>query len=215
MNFIVLCSSNGTTFQAILDRIADGSLTANCLGLITDSKKRGCIEKAKKSGVPVTVVEKKEEESREEYDKRLYEIINVMVSSTNHDIPRRARDDMVVVCAGWMHIFSTWFIQQFPNRILNVHPALLPKYGGKGMYGIKVHQEVIKNHEKESGMTIHIVTEDVDKGPVLLQKKCPVLPDDTPEKLKERVQKLEKEWYPKVLQMLTFPPPAGEGQSLS
>lgn len=75
---------------------------------------------------------------------------------------------------------------------------------------MKVHEEVLKNHEQESGMTIHIVTEEVDKGPILLQKKCPVLPTDTPETLQKRVQELEKEWYPKVLQMLNFPSPKGD-----
>ena len=198
MNFIVLCSSNGTTFQAVLDRMADGSLTAKCLGLITDRNDRGCIAKAKKSGIPVTVVQHKKNESHEDYDRRIFDLhtTHYKLLTTNYFLS----------CMGWMHIFSPWFIQQFPNRILNVHPAILPKYGGKGMYGIKVHQEVIKNHEQESGMTIHIVTEDIDDGPILLQKKCPVLPDDTPETLKNRVQELEKEWYPKVLQMLTSSP---------
>ncbi|MBI3336153.1 phosphoribosylglycinamide formyltransferase [Candidatus Peregrinibacteria bacterium] len=195
MNFIVLCSSNGTTFHAVLDRIADESLTAKCLGLITDSGERGCIEKAKRAGVPVQVVEKKKSESREEYDKKLHKMI---------------QGDIYIACMGWMHIFSPWFIRQFQNRILNVHPALLPKYGGKGMYGIKVHEEVLRHKEKESGMTIHMVTEQVDEGPILLQKKCPVLPDDTPETLQKRVQELEKEWYPKILQNIeegTIQPP--------
>ena len=205
-------------FQAVLDRMADGSLTAKCLGLIADSEKRGCVEKAKREGVPVRVVEKKKGESREEYDKRLHKEI-IFLQHQPFDGSRRPachgaphhdtkgwQDDVCIACMGWMHIFSPWFVKQFPNRILNVHPALLPKYGGKGMYGIKVHQEVIKNHEQESGMTIHIVTKEVDQGPILFQKKCPVLPDDTPDILQKRVQELEKELSPKVLQMLASSP---------
>ncbi len=103
---------------------------------------------------------------------------------------------------GWMWIHTPWFIKQHEGKILNVHPALLPKYGGKGMYGHHVHDAVLKSGDKETGMTIHVMDSGVDTGKILLQKTCPVLPDDDASTLQERVQELEKEWYPKVLEMI-------------
>lgn len=200
MSFIVLSSSRGTTFQATLDRIADGSLTAKCLGLITDAPDRGCIEKAKKANIPVSIVEKRNDESREDFDKRIHQAILDLLGA--HRSPLIADRSVVVACMGWMWILTPWFIKQWPNRILNVHPALLPKFGGKGMYGHHVHDAVLKAGESESGITIHLMDEGVDTGKILLQKSCPVLPDDTAESLQARVQELEKEWYPRVLEMI-------------
>ena len=191
MDFVVLSSSRGTTFQAVIDRMKDGSLTAQCLGLVTDRADRGCSEKARAAGIAVSVVEKREGESREAYDRRLDEAI--LGSSSG---------PAVIAALGWMSILSPWFINKWSDRIINVHPALLPKYGGAGMYGDKVHQAVLASGDTESGITIHFMDEGVDTGKVLLLKKCPVLPGDTVESLKERVQGLEKEWYPKVLQMM-------------
>ena len=200
MSFIVLSSSRGTTFQATLDRIADGSLTSKCLGLITDAPDRGCIEKAKIAGIPVSIVEKRPNESREQYDRRVDAAIHDLVKQSPD--PRSPIPDPLVACMGWMWILTPWFIKQWPNRILNVHPALLPKFGGKGMYGHHVHDAVLKAKESESGITIHLMDEGVDTGKILLQKSCPVLPDDTAASLQARVQELEKQWYPKVLQMI-------------
>ena len=202
MNFIVLSSSRGTTFQSTIDRMNDGSLTAKCLGLITDSPDRGCIEKAKAANIPVSIVEKHEEETREEYDKRLNQAILDLSRKNIADRLPLTADRFIVACMGWLWILSPWFIQQFPNRILNVHPALLPKFGGKGMFGHHVHDAVLKAKEKESGITIHLVNDGVDTGKILLQKPCLVLPDDTTSTLQARVQELEKEWYPRVLQMI-------------
>ena len=215
MQFIVLSSSRGTTFQSTLDRIADGSLTAKCLGLITDSPDRGCIEKAKAAGLPYLVVEKNPDEDREEYEKRLHEAILALTTSERKTKNEKRTNESptpsttspnteatVIACMGWMWIITPWFINQWPNKILNVHPALLPRHGGEGMYGHHVHDAVLKAGEKESGMTIHLMDEGVDTGKILLQKSCPVLPDDTAETLQAKVQELEKEWYPKALQMI-------------
>ena len=213
MNFIVLSSSKGTTFQAILDRIADGTLTAQCIGLISDREDRGCIEKAKAARLPYLVVEKKSEESREEYDKLLQKAILGIAKKSQIPNPKsqtrsktknqkQETKNLLIACIGWMHILSPWFIAKWRNHILNVHPALLPQYGGEGMYGHRVHETVLRAGEKESGMTIHCMDAQVDTGQILLQKHCPVLPGDTVETLKARVQELEKEWYPKLLQMI-------------
>lgn len=188
MNFVVLSSSRGTTFQAVLDRIADGSLTAKCLGLIADSEDRGCIQKAKAASFPVKIIEKEKSEEREDYDKRLHAAIEELGGSP---------DETVIAALGWMFILSPWFVSQWKNRIINVHPSLLPKYPGA-----HAHEDVLVAGESESGMTIHIIDEGVDTGEILVQKSCSVMPDDTVDSLKERVQELEKEWYPKTLQMI-------------
>ncbi len=195
MDFFVLSSSRGTTFQAVLDALKRGELSARCLGLLTDRADRECIAKAEAANVPVWIVEWSPKEKREIYDKRVQEALMDAL---------KGRDPRTVVLAalGWMHILGPAFIGAWRNRILNVHPALLPKYGGEGMYGMRVHQAVLDHAEKESGITIHLMDEGVDTGPILLQKTCPVETGDTPETLRDRVQALEREWYPKLLEMI-------------
>lgn len=190
MKFVVLSSSRGTTFQSVIDALKDGSLTAECLGLITDRADRGCIGKAKLAGLPYRIIERKKDEDREQYDRTIHGAILEL-----------GKPDYIA-CMGWMWIFSPWFIRTWKNKIINVHPALLPKFGGEGMYGHHVHEAVLQAKEKESGMTIHLMDEGVDTGAVLLQEICPVLKGDTAETLQKRVQELEVEAYPKVLQMI-------------
>ncbi|ALM09639.1 MAG: phosphoribosylglycinamide formyltransferase [Candidatus Peribacter riflensis] len=169
-----------------------GALTAKCLGLVTDSADKACIDKAKAAGLPFKIVPKVKGESREDFDRRVHDAV----------VSLGVEKNTVIAALGWMFIFSSWFIQTWKDRIINVHPALLPKHGGKGMYGHHVHAAVLLAQEKESGVTIHLMDEGVDTGRILLQKTCPVLPGDTPDTLQKRVQELEKEWYPKVLQMV-------------
>lgn len=185
MNFVVLSSSSGTTFQAVLDRIADGSLTSTCLGLVTDRADRGCAEKAQAAGIPVKIVEMQKGEEREAYDRRLQEAISKLGQAD------------VIAALGWMFIFSPWFVTEWKNKIINVHPALLPKHPGTHAL-----EDTLAAGDEETGMTIHLIDEGVDTGPTILQKECPVEPGDTVQTLKDRVQALEKEWYPKVLQMI-------------
>lgn len=108
------------------------------------------------------------------------------------------RDIELIVLAGFLWLVPPHLIQSF--KIINIHPALLPLYGGKGMYGSIVHEAVIKNGDKESGITIHLVNEEYDRGEHLLQKRCPVLPDDTPETLAARIHQLEYEFFPKTIE---------------
>ncbi len=114
------------------------------------------------------------------------------------------REDRIdVIClAGYMFLLPVEVVRAYEGRIINIHPALLPKYGGKGMYGQHVHEAVIAAGETESGCSVHFVSEEYDEGAVLLQKKCPVLPDDTPETLADRVLDLEHTAYPEALKML-------------
>lgn len=105
-----------------------------------------------------------------------------------------------VVLAGFLKKIPSSIIKAFPNKIINIHPALLPKYGGKGMYGMHVHNAVVSNREKESGITIHYVNENYDEGAIIFQKKIAVLPIDSPEDVAEKIHVLEYEYFPKVIE---------------
>ncbi|MCF8233150.1 MAG: phosphoribosylglycinamide formyltransferase [Bacteroidales bacterium] len=111
-----------------------------------------------------------------------------------------------IVLAGFLWLIPDKLLQAYPNRIVNIHPALLPKYGGRGMYGDRVHEAVVGNNEKESGISIHYVNEKYDEGQIIFQAKCPVEQDDTPVTLAQKVHKLEYEHYPKVIEELIKKP---------
>jgi len=120
----------------------------------------------------------------------------------------KALDDCEWLClAGYLRILPTEVLKRFPKRVLNIHPSLLPKFGGKGMYGKRVHEAVIASGEIESGCSVHLVTEVYDDGPIVLQLKCPVLPDDTAETLAQRVLKLEHQAYPAALVKVMYDRP--------
>ncbi len=173
--------------ESVLESLKKKEVTAKCLGLVTDKAERGCVMKAKAFGIPIEIVEMAKDESREAYDKRLDAAIRKLSGDKN----------VLIACMGWMWILSPWFVKQWYNKIINVHPALLPKHPGA-----HAHELVLTAKEQETGMTIHIVDEGVDTGTILLQKTCPVLQGDTKESLQQRVQALECEWYPKTLQMI-------------
>ncbi len=142
----------------------------------------------------------------------------VIQHALNHDIPltlfkRRELattilDDLVrsqidfIVLAGFLLKIPESVVEAFPDKIINIHPALLPKYGGKGMYGQRVHEAVIAAGDKESGITIHLVNEFYDEGEPVFQATCPVTPDDTPKSLARKVQQLEHQHYPKIIEQL-------------
>lgn len=109
-----------------------------------------------------------------------------------------------IVLAGYLRLIPSWLIQQYPGKIVNIHPALLPGYGGKGMYGDKVHKAVIASGDKQSGITIHYVNEEYDKGDIIFQARCPVLSSDTPDSLAARIHELEYEHYPMVVEKIVM-----------
>jgi phosphoribosylglycinamide formyltransferase-1 len=109
-----------------------------------------------------------------------------------------------IVLAGYLRLLPYWLIKKYPGRIVNIHPALLPNYGGKGMHGEHIHKAVIASGDKQSGITIHYVNEDYDKGDIIFQTRCPVLPSDTPDSLAERIHELEYEHYPRVVEELVM-----------
>ncbi len=183
----VLASTRGTNFQSLIDAKKSGVLKddVDICCLITNKPGCGAVEKAKSADIPIYAVDATGK-TREEFDEEVMEILE------------QFEVDLIVL-GGYMRIISAPMVKEYQNRIINIHPSLLPKYGG-GM-NLDVHKAVIDAGEKETGMTIHILDENVDTGPIVLQKTCAVNPDDTPDTLRDRVQTLEKEWYPKVVQM--------------
>jgi len=158
---------------------------ANVSLVLTNKKDAFVIERAQNYNLPVKIF------NREEF----YTTDATIETLKEYNID-------IIVLAGFLWKIPDNLIKIFPEKIINIHPALLPKYGGKGMYGINVHRAVIAANEKESGITIHVVNENYDEGKILSQEKCEVLQNDTPELLAKRVLKLEHEFYPKVVEVL-------------
>lgn len=178
LRIAVLGSTRGTDLQAILDAQQAGTLTpAQVVLVISNKPKAYILERARSAHIDTVVIPSKGK-TREEFDQ---ELLNELKS---HDID-------LIILIGFMRILSSAIIDRYPQRIMNIHPSLLPKYAG-GM-NMDVHAEVLKNKETVTGCTLHYVTTTVDEGPIILQKEVPVLPTDTPETLKERVQRAEQQ----------------------
>ena len=186
----VLISGGGSNLQAIIDA-ARAPLLERARVAVVISNKAGAygLERARKAGIDALALDPKDFPSRTDYFSR---IISELES-------RRVR---VVCLAGFLLKLEPNIVARYSGRILNIHPALLPKFGGKGMYGHFVHEAVLRAGEKESGCTVHVVDAEFDHGPVLLQRKVPVLPGDTPETLAERVLKEEHACYPEAIALL-------------
>ena len=173
----VLVSGGGSNLQSIIDNIEQGNLNCEISYVIADRKCYG-LERAEKHGIKNVLLDRKVLK-----EKLSDEISNVLKNDDE-------KTDYIVL-AGYLSILSPEFIKKWSRKIINIHPPLLPKFGGKGMYGMNVHRAVIEAKETESGCTIHFVDTGVDTGEIILQIKVPVLSDDTPEVLQKRV--LEKE----------------------
>lgn len=170
MKVAVLVSGGGTNLQALIDKTQNGQLDEVEIVKVISSKEGAfALERAAKAKIPTSVAK--------EQDEVLAEL--------------RSAGAEFIVLAGYMKVISADIIKEYRNRIINIHPSLIPKYCGKGYYGIRVHRAVIEGGETESGATVHYVDEGVDTGEIILQTKVPVMKDDTPEKLAARV--LEKE----------------------
>lgn len=173
----VFISGSGSNLQSIIDNIENGNLNCEISYVIADRECFG-LERAEKHGIKSIMLDKKL------FGKNLSDEINAILENDTE------RTDYIVL-AGYLSILSENFINKWNRKIINIHPSLLPKYGGKGMYGIKVHEAVIANKEKESGCTIHFVDNGIDTGEIITNVKVPVYENDAPEILQKRV--LEKE----------------------
>ena len=185
INVGVIGSTNGTDLQAILDSIKSGNLDANISVVISNKSGAYILKRAQNQGIPSVYINHKDK-TREDFDFEMTKIL------------KENKVDLVLLI-GFMRILSSKFCNDWEGKILNVHPSLLPKYAG-GM-DTNVHEAVLRNKDKETGCTIHFVTDRVDGGPILIQKRCLVQPDDTVESLKSKVQKLEGEAFLEAIPM--------------
>jgi phosphoribosylglycinamide formyltransferase-1 len=170
--------------QNLIDRVADGSLPARIEGVLSSHEGVAGLERARKAGVPTATV-----------DYRAHPDAEAFSAAVTASLERWPID--LVVMAGFIRRWI--FPPKWAGRVLNIHPALLPRHGGKGMWGHHVHEAVLAAGDRESGCTVHLADHDYDRGPVILQKRVPVLPGDTPATLAERVFQAECEAYPEAI----------------
>ena len=177
----VLVSGGGTNLQAILDAIDGGGIKgAEVTAVISNNANAYAIQRAKEHNIPAFVVTPGAYGSREEFNKALLDTVNA------------CKVDLVVL-AGFLSILSADFVRRWPDRIVNVHPSLIPAFCGKGYYGLKVHEAALRRGVRVTGATVHLVNEIPDGGRILLQKAVDILPGDTPETLQRRVME-QAEW---------------------
>ncbi|MDL2237187.1 phosphoribosylglycinamide formyltransferase [Christensenellaceae bacterium OttesenSCG-928-K19] len=187
--FAVLASGGGTDFQSLIDAVKKGQIKAEICCLIAGKPDIYAIERAEKAGIPVKVVCKKDFTDNESFDIAV------------RDALVEAEADFAVL-AGYLSIIGPETIKVFPNKIINIHPALIPSFCGMGYYGHHVHNAVLESGVKLSGATIHFVDETADTGPIIMQETVPVLVDDTVESLAIRVLKKEHEMLPKAVALM-------------
>tara|TARA_R110002124_G_scaffold42049_3_gene129711 strand:+ start:717 stop:1277 length:561 start_codon:yes stop_codon:yes gene_type:complete len=180
---VVFASGSGTNAENIIKYFAE-KRTATVVMVLTNNPLAKVITKAQNLEVESVVFSKSEL-----IEGKVLQVIN------------KIQPDLIVL-AGFLLQFPESIIRAYPNKVINIHPALLPKYGGKGMYGINVHKAVVENKEKETGITVHMVNEHYDEGTILAQKKVVVLGTDTPEVVAEKVQDLEQRFFPEIIASL-------------
>ena len=180
----IFASGSGSNAENIYDYFKRNDKVEISL-ILTNNPNAKVIERAERLGIECKIFDR-----NSFYD--THEIIDLL----------SAKKIDWLVLAGFLWIIPANLIKAFPNKIINIHPALLPKYGGKGMYGDKVHQSVIENKETESGITIHLVNEKYDEGKIIFQAKCNILRTDKPEDLAKKIHTLEYEHFPKVIEKL-------------
>lgn len=183
----IFASGNGTNAQRISEYFAtSNTIQVECI--IYNRKDAYVAERAKRLDIPAIYF------SRDDF-------------YTNGQVLRYLKEHGIdwIILAGFLWLVPTEILNAFPNHIINIHPALLPKYGGKGMYGEHVHHAVIANHEHESGITIHIVDNQYDKGTTLFQAKCKLTPEDTPDTLAAKIHELEQTYFPVIIEKTISP----------
>jgi phosphoribosylglycinamide formyltransferase 1 len=186
---VVLASGSGSNFQSILRAIDRGEVDAKVVRLIASRPGIGAIEKAHAANIPSVVIQKSSFKITEDFEAALIAEIQTL----NPDL---------IVLAGYLVQIPVSLICMFPGRIINIHPSLLPDFGGKGFYGLKVHEAVIKSGKKITGCTVHVVTDNYDEGPILAQRTVSVDADDTPESLAKKVLELEHTLLPETIQTI-------------
>jgi phosphoribosylglycinamide formyltransferase 1 len=183
----VLISGSGTTLRNLIEKIEAGTLPVEIRLVISSSAAARGLEFARQASIPMLVVERRKSATEEEFSRAVFD-------------PCRQVGAMYVVMGGFLkHVLIP---PDFENRVVNIHPALLPAFGGKGMYGLKVHQAVLDAGVKSTGCTVHFVDNQYDHGPIILQRSVPVQDNDTAEILQARVSEAEREAYPEAIRLL-------------
>ena len=179
IKILVLVSGNGTNLQALIDAEKEGAFErGKIVAAASDRSGAYALERARAAGIPAFVEEPNPALPKPEWRRELSDRILGLC---------REKEIGLVVLAGFLSILTGVILKEYSGRMMNLHPALLPRFGGQGMYGARVHRAVLAAGETESGCTVHLVDAGTDTGPILLQRKVPVLPSDTPETLAERV----------------------------
>ena len=181
---VVFASGSGSNAENIIKHFKNNNLST-VSHVFCNNSNAYVIDRAKKFNIPVYVFNREGFKEKNGVHKKLLDI--------NPDL---------IVLAGFLWKFPKFLVSRFQNKIINIHPSLLPKYGGRGMYGLNIHKKVIENEESETGITIHYISEEYDSGKIIFQKKIKVDKYDTPEKLEEKIHKLEYEYFPKVIESL-------------
>ena len=181
----IFASGSGSNAEKIAEYFANRTDIEISL-ILSNNPQAGVIARARRLHIPVVLFDRK----------TFYETHRIIEILQNEHID-------LVILAGFMMLIPEAMVQAFPNKIVNIHPALLPKYGGKGMYGHFVHEAVVAAKESESGITIHFVNERYDEGGIIFQAACEVTPTDTPEEVAQKVQVLEHQHYPEVVERLS------------
>ncbi|MEY3983185.1 MAG: hypothetical protein RL160_742 [Bacteroidota bacterium] len=183
-HIVVFASGNGSNAMNLIQRFKTGT-KARVVAVFCNNPEAGIIEKAKAEGVPVVLFNRTQFREAGAFDEQL-----------------AAFQPDIIALAGFLWLFPSRLVQQYPNRIVNIHPALLPAYGGKGMYGDHVHRAVLANKETRHGVSVHLVNEHYDEGQILLQESFALRPDDTLETIKQRIHELEYRLFPAALEQL-------------
>ncbi len=192
LRVVVMVSGGGTNLQAILNAMKDGKITnAEISGVISNKKDAYALTRAEGAGIPAVCVSPKDYAQREDFNEALLAAVDSFAPD-------------LVVLAGFLVILPELLVKNYKNRMINIHPALLPSFGGKGYYGLRVHEEVLARGCKVTGATVHFVDEGCDSGPILLQKAVEVKHSDTPEVLQRRVME-EAEWQilPRAIDLIS------------
>ena len=182
MHIAIFASGTGSNAMKIMEHIQANYSTVS-FSVWSNKQDAPVLEKASALNIPTFIFSRKEFRDEQGVLKQL-----------------KAEKVELIVLAGFLWLVPSAIVKDYENQIINIHPALLPKYGGKGMYGMHVHQAVKNNNESETGITIHFVNEHYDEGQVIFQQACPVEPHDTPNTIAKKVQKLEHEHFPKVVE---------------
>ncbi|MFL1012380.1 phosphoribosylglycinamide formyltransferase [Flavisericum labens] len=181
---VIFASGSGTNAENLI-KFFHNSDNASVIQVLTNNPHAKVLDRAKKLKVSALAFNR------------------IALSETDDvfNILRASKPDLIVL-AGFLWKFPEFILDEFPNKVINVHPALLPKFGGKGMYGMHVHKAVVENKETETGITIHYVNEHYDEGAIIFQAKCEVLPTDTADDVAEKIHDLEMVHFPKVVEKL-------------